>query len=154
MYFIREGLNDRGLLMFNFDCLSNGQIPDTGIKWITGFIIFIGILSVILAAYLQIRSIKRSSNQELMERIEDEKEKVKREVNIDVTLQQMRESIDRMSDSINSLRADTMTQICNLVAKVDKHDREIIILEESIKTAHNKINEHKALDHHGKERKE
>ena len=80
--------------------LIDGHIPEQSIEWVEGLLILIGIAMIVIGFIAAIRNMNKSSKKDFDERLNKERDDIKRSVVIDETLKDLRISVDNLSKSI------------------------------------------------------
>ena len=138
--------------------LAGGQIPDAGIQWLIGAIAFLGILGVVLGVFLQIKKIKRDSEEDAQKRedkIREEATKetqrreatLRRDIETETALRDMKGSIDRLADSVQVLGRGMEQRVERLETDFQRLCQEHSKVEQATKSAHKRIDEHRRLEH-------
>lgn len=127
--------------------LVDGHIPEIGIQWLEGLLILIGVAMVVIGFIVAIKSMSKSSKKDFDERLNKERAEIKRDVVIDQTLKDLRESVDRLSQSIYEMRGDITTKVNTIEERVICHEKDIVRIDQSVKSFHKRMDEHRRVDH-------
>lgn len=127
--------------------LIDGHIPEQSIEWVEGLLILIGIAMIVIGFIAAIRTMNKSSKKEFDERLNKERAEIKRDVVIDQTLKDLRESVDRLSQSIYEMRGDIITKVNTIEERVICHEKDIVRIDQSVKSIHKRMDEHRRVDH-------
>ena len=94
--------------------LTGGQVSEAGIEWLVGAVAFLGIVAVVLGVFLQIKKIKRDSEADARARedkikaeaiaeLERAKSVLRRDIETETALKNLKDSIDRLNESFQAL---------------------------------------------------
>jgi TolA-binding protein len=145
--------------------LAGGQIQDIGIQWLIGAIAFLGILGVVLGVFLQIKKIKRDSEDDAIKREEKIREEsvkemqrreatLRRDIETETALRDMKGSIDRLADSFQVLGKGMEQRVERLETDFQRLCQEHSKVEQATKSAHKRIDEHRRIEHKVRELEE
>lgn len=127
--------------------LIDGHIPEQSIEWVEGLLILIGIAMIVIGFIAAIKTMNKSSKKDFDERLNKERAEIKRDVVIDQTLNDLRESVDRLSQSIYEMRGDITTKVNTIEERVLCHEKDIVRIDQSVKSFHKRMDEHRRVDH-------
>lgn len=127
--------------------LVDGHIPNSGIEWLEGLLIFIGVAMVIIAFIIAIKGMNKSSKKDFEDRLNKERDDIKRSVVIDETLKDLRISVDNLSKSIYEMRTDITNKVKTIEERVICHEKDIVRIDQSVKSFHKRMDEHRRVDH-------
>lgn len=127
--------------------LVDGHIPEQSIEWVESLLVLIGIAMIVITFIVVIKNMSKSSKKDFEDRLNKEKKEIERDVIIDQTLKSFRESLDRLTHTINSMSENLFHEVQDLSKQVDCHDREIVRLDQAVKSAHKRMDEHRRVEH-------
>lgn len=127
--------------------LVDGHIPDAGVQWFEGLLIILAIASVIVGFIAVIKGMNKAAKEEFNEQLEKKESEIKRDVVIDQTLNGLKDSLDRLSQSIYEMRGDISTKVNDIEKRVACQENEIVKIDQAVKSAHKRIDEHRKIDH-------
>ena len=138
--------------------LTNGQVTDAGIQWLVGAIAFVGLLGIVLGVYLQIRKIKSETAAVSKERedkikleataeMQRKEATIRREIETETALRDMKGSIDRLNDSFQALGRGMEQRVERLETGLQKSCSQIATVSQATKSAHKRIDEHRRIEH-------
>ena len=127
--------------------LVDGHIPNSGIEWLEGLLVFIGVAMVVISFIIAIRGINKSSKKDFEDRLNKERDDIKRSVVIDETLKDLRISVDNLSKSIYEMRTDITNKVKTIEERVICHEKDIVRIDQSVKSIHKRMDEHRRVDH-------
>jgi len=138
--------------------LTGGQVSEAGIQWLVGAIAFLGILGIVLGVYLQIRKIKSESATAIRERedrikleavaeLERTKTTLRREIETETALRDMKGSIDRLNESFQALGRGMEQRVERLETDHQKACNQIATVVQATKSAHKRMDEHRRIEH-------
>ena len=127
--------------------LIDGHIPEQSIEWLEGLLILIGIAMIVIGFVMAIKNMNKSSKKDFDERLNKEKAEIKRDVIIDQTLKDLRDSVDRLSQSIYEMRGDITTKVNAMEERVLCQAKDIVRIDQSVKSIHKRMDEHRRVDH-------
>ena len=145
--------------------LAGGQLQDVGIQWLIGAIAFLGILGVVLGVFLQIKKIKRDSEEDAQKREDKIREEatretqrreatLRRDIETETALRDMKGSIDRLADSFQVLGRGMEQRVERLETDFKKLCQDHSKVEQATKSAHKRIDEHRRIEHKLREMEE
>lgn len=127
--------------------LVDGHIPNSGIEWLEGLLIFIGVAMIVIAFIIAIKGMNKSSKKDFEDRLNKERDDIKRSVVIDETLKDLRISVDNLSKSIYEMRTDITNKVNTIEERVICHEKDIVRIDQSVKSFHKRMDEHRRVDH-------
>jgi len=127
--------------------LVDGHIPNSGIEWLEGLLVFIGVAMVVISFIIAIRGINKSYKKDFEDRLNKERDDIKRSVVIDETLKDLRISVDNLSKSIYEMRTDITNKVKTIEERVICHEKDIVRIDQSVKSIHKRMDEHRRVDH-------
>jgi len=127
--------------------LVDGHIPNSGIEWLEGLLIFIGVAMVVISFIIAIRGINKSYKKDFEDRLNKERDDIKRSVVIDETLKDLRISVDNLSKSIYEMRTDITNKVKTIEERVICHEKDIVRIDQSVRSFHKRMDEHRRVDH-------
>lgn len=127
--------------------LVDGHIPNSGIEWLEGLLIFIGVAMIVIAFIIAIKGMNKSSKKDFEDRLNKERDDIKRSVVIDETLKDLRISVDNLSKSIYEMRTDITTKVNTIEERVLCHEKDIVRIDQSVRSFHKRMDEHRRIDH-------
>jgi hypothetical protein len=138
--------------------LAGGQVSDAGIQWIVGAVAFLGMLAVVLGVFLQIKKIKRDSEEDAQKRedkikmeaaaeLERAKAVLRRDIETETALRDMKGAIDRLADSFQIMGRGMEQRVERLDTDFKKLCQEHAKVAQATKSAHKRIDEHRKLEH-------
>lgn len=127
--------------------LVDGHIPNSGIEWLEGLLVFIGVAMVVISFIIAIRGINKSYKKDFEDRLNKERDDIKRSVVIDETLKDLRISVDNLSKSIYEMRTDITNKVKTIEERVICHEKDIVRIDQSVKSFHKRMDEHRRVDH-------
>jgi hypothetical protein len=133
--------------MFKLAALVNGTIPEAGVQWVTGLIIVIGIGIVLIVFVKEIRGLRSQAANDMSEKLKEERHKIQKDVELDHTLRGMTSSFDRLYCVVEELKSELRNKTQSIEDKVDAYRIMVAKVEQSVRAAHRRIDEHRAIDH-------
>lgn len=127
--------------------LVDGHIPEIGIQWLEGLLILIGVAMVVIGFIVAIKSMSKSSKKDFDDRLTKEKAEIKRDVIIDQTLKDLKDSVENLSKSIYEMRGDIITKVNNIEERVLCHAKDLVRIDQSVRSIHKRMDEHRRVDH-------
>jgi hypothetical protein len=127
--------------------LTGDVVTHSSIELLIAIIGLITMASIALGFYIQIRSIRKKSQEEMDTKVEKEGKAIRREVETESALRAMKESIDKLTETVTSLRNDVSVRVDKIEAKVERNTKIIVRLDQSLKAAHNRLDEHRTIEH-------
>ena len=127
--------------------LIDGHIPEQSIEWVEGLLILIGIAMIVIGFIAAIRNMNKSAKKDFDERLNKERDDIKRSVVIDETLKDLRISVDNLSKSIYEMRTDITNKVKTIEERVICHEKDIVRIDQSVKSIHKRMDEHRRVDH-------
>ena len=127
--------------------LVNGEIPQSGIDVAEGLLVLAGIAMVIISLIVAFRQMRKATDKDFQARLDKAIGEKERQIEIDTTLKAMKESIDRLNDSVSRMRGEIGTRVDKLETKLDRHSKQIVRIDASVRSAHKRMDEHRKVDH-------
>ena len=127
--------------------LVNGEIPEAGIQVMTGLLVLAGVGLLVLGFVAALKSMRKSSDREYEQRLLKAVGEREKQIEIDTTLKAMKESIDRLNDSVSRMRGEIGTRVDKLETKLDRHSKHIVCIDASVRSAHKRMDEHRQVEH-------
>jgi len=127
--------------------LVGGEIPQSGIDVAEGLLVLAGIAMVIISLIVAFRQMRKATDKDFQARLDKAIGEKERQIEIDTTLKAMKESIDRLNDSVSRMRGEIGTRVDKLETKLDRHSKQIVRIDASVRSAHKRMDEHRKVDH-------
>ncbi len=127
--------------------LVNGQIPQEGINVTTGIIVILALASVVLGFILKLRALRKEDKEATEKTMLDRERTIRKEIEIDTILRDVKQSMDRLAEAITCLRSEVGGRIDKVEKQVDSQGRAIVKVQEAVKAAHRRMDEHRKVDH-------
>jgi TolA-binding protein len=133
-------------------------VPEAGFQWALGAISFIGLAGVVLTFYIQLKKIKKDTENTVADReskIKSEAESemsrmatsLRREIETETALRDMKSSIDRLNESFQALGRGIEQRVERLEKGLQTICTEHATVTQATKSAHRRIDEHRKLEH-------
>ena len=100
-----------------------------------------------LGFILKLRALRKEDKEAIEKTMQDRERAIRKEVEIDTILREMKQSMDRLADAITCLRSDVGGRIDKVEKQVDSHGKVIVKVQEAVKAAHRRMDEHRKVDH-------
>ena len=127
--------------------LVNGEIPEAGVYVLNGLLVLVGIAILVLGFIAALKGMRKSSDREYEQRLAKAVGEREKQIEIDTTLKGMKDSIDKLNDSITRMRGEIGTRVDKLETKLDRHSKHIVCIDASVRSAHKRMDEHRKVDH-------
>lgn len=127
--------------------LVGGEIPQSGIDVAEGLLVLAGIAMVIISLIVAFRQMRKATDKDFQARLDKAIGEKERQIEIDTTLKAMKESIDRLNDSVSRMRGEIGNRVDKLETKLDRHSKQIVRIDASVRSAHKRMDEHRKVDH-------
>lgn len=127
--------------------LVNGEIPQSGIDVAEGLLVLAGIATIVISLIVAFRQMRKATDKDFQARLDKAIGEKERQIEIDTTLKAMKESIDRLNDSVSRMRGEIGTRVDKLETKLDRHSKQIVRIDASVRSAHKRVDEHRKVDH-------
>ena len=127
--------------------LVNGEIPQSGIDVAEGLLVLAGIAMVIISLIVAFRQMRKATDKDFQARLDKAIGEKERQIEIDTTLKAMKESIDRLNDSVSRMRGEIGNRVDKLETKLDRHSKQIVRIDASVRSAQKRMDEHRKVDH-------
>lgn len=119
--------------------LSNGQIPEAGVQWVTGLIVVLILVGIVLGFIAQIRKIKRDTELDKNRLLKTAKEEAQQEVESAFEFRELKRSIERLRDEFLLMKEQ--------MRKVEEHNISIYRIERKADIAHRRLDVHYKREH-------
>jgi len=119
--------------------LVGGEIPQSGIDVAEGLLVLAGIAMVIISLIVAFRQMRKATDKDFQARLDKAIGEKERQIEIDTTLKAMKESIDRLNDSVSRMRGEIGTRVDKLETKLDRHSKQIVRIDASVRSAHKRM---------------
>lgn len=119
--------------------LSNGQIPEAGVQWITGLIVVLVLAGIVIGFIAQIRKIKHDTEKESERKIQNAKAEAKQEAESAFEFRELKRSIERLRDEFIIIK-DQLTKVEEI--KISQYR-----IEDKANKAHKRLDIHYRREH-------
>ena len=127
--------------------LVNGEIPEAGVYVLNGLLVLVGIAILVLGFVAALKSMRKSSDREYEQRLAKAVGEREKQIEIDTTLKGMKDSIDKLNDSVTRMRGEIGERVDRLESKVEWQSKQVVKIDASTRAAHKRMNEHRQVEH-------
>ena len=127
--------------------LVNGEIPEAGVQVMTGLLVLAGIGLLVIGFVAALKGMRKSSDREYEQRLLKAVGEREKQIEIDTTLKGMKDSIDKLNDSVTRMRGEIGERVDRLESKVEWQSKQVVKIDASTRAAHKRMNEHRQVEH-------
>lgn len=125
----------------------NGQLSEATAFVVGGVIGILGIVGVVLGVYTQLRKLRQDSVADTNQKVKDAAAAAVKEKESELAFKALTRAIDRMDQTVNSIKTDLNQRINKIECTGTDHIRWLERIEASTKAAHKRLDEHRTIDH-------
>lgn len=127
--------------------MANGQLTDATILVIAGVIGLFAIAGIVLGVFVQIKKLRSDAATETEAKVAKATHEALREKATSDALLALKESVDNTHVLVRDLKNELVTRIETVECAKTDHVQRLTRLEESVKSAHKRIDDHRKIDH-------
>lgn len=125
----------------------NGQLSDATTLIIAGIIGLFVIAGIILGVFIQIKKLRSDAAAETEAKVKKATNEALKEKESEIAFRELKKSVDDTASIVKEMKGDMNRRIESVECVKTDHVQRLTRLEESVKSAHKRMDDHRKVDH-------